>query len=83
MADHDNCEHCALLEEVQRLQKALNFWLPGMPETVNNQELYERLDHDISLLVGFDGPYEGSADDRGWIKLNDEQSPDASDGGEK
>lgn len=70
MANHE-CEHCELLAEVQRLQRALDFWLPSMPERVENQTLYERLDHDIGLLVGYDGEFQANAQDRGWIRLQD------------
>lgn len=69
MSEHHLCEHCDLLDQVQRLQRALSFWLPGMPERVEDQSLYNRLDADIGLLAGYEGDFEASAESLGWIKL--------------
>lgn len=59
-------------EEVQRLQRALNFWLPSMPDRELPPELEKRLGDDIMLLVGYDGEMEPEAEERGWITLNAE-----------
>lgn len=63
-------------QEIQRLQRALNFWLPGMPDRDLPPELETRLGDDIALLVGYDGEMEPEAEQRGWITLNAEpQTP--------
>jgi chromosome segregation ATPase len=57
--------------EIQRLQRALNFWLPKMPAGDDDtSELFQRLGDDIALLVGYDGEMEAEAEERGWVTLN-------------
>ncbi len=56
-----------LLAEIARLQAALNFWLPRVPE--DDPEIAERAGNDAFLLTCFDGPSEKSAEERGWITL--------------
>lgn len=60
-----------LFDEIQRLQKALNFWLPSVP--VNGpQEVVNRIAHDAHLLAGYNElevPEEQDAEQLGWIKL--------------
>lgn len=61
-------ERDELLEEIERLQQALNFWLPsGGPDTP--EEVMDRIGHDAYLLTGYEGPVEYAADVRGWISL--------------
>ncbi len=56
--------------EVERLQKALAFWLPHRPTHELPADLSERLEHDIYLLVGYMGKMETNAEERGWIRLS-------------
>lgn len=60
-----NDENVELRAEVQRLQRALHFWLPGVP--ANDPEIAERASSDAFLLVGFDPrhPVELDAEARG------------------
>jgi hypothetical protein len=62
-------ENVELLAEVQRLQRALHFWLPTVP--ADDPEIAERVSHDIDLLIGFDprNPVELDAEARGWTRL--------------
>lgn len=62
--------------EVQRLQRALSFWHPGVPAT-GPRTIHERAAADAWLLAGYDGPNEQSAMDLGWITLsNTLETPD-------
>lgn len=56
--------------EVQELQRALAFWLPSMPAGGCAEPRYERLAHDIDLLVGYLGPHEKDAEELGWIEFD-------------
>lgn len=56
-----------LQAEVQRLQRALDFWMPQVPG--NDPEIADRAGDDAYLLAGFEGPTEKSAEDLGWITL--------------
>jgi hypothetical protein len=59
-----------LYAEIQRLQRALNFWMPCVPNPGEVPEgCCERLMDDSYLLAGFDGPTEKSAEELGWVKL--------------
>lgn len=59
-----------LQEEVQRLQKALNFWLPSVPAD-GPEEIADRIAHDAILLLGHEpeGGPEQDAETRGWVRL--------------
>lgn len=68
-----------LYAEIHRLQRALNFWMPCVPNPGEVPEgCCERLMDDSSLLAGFDGPTEKTAEELGWVKLQ----PPASTSGE-
>jgi hypothetical protein len=54
--------------EIDRLQRALAFWLPGVPN--DDSAAGKRCGDDAMLLVGFNGVFEPSAEDLGWIKLS-------------
>lgn len=58
-----------LAEEVQRLQRALAFWMPHMPDCELPEEIDKRLEHDIWLLAGSDPNGEKGAEELGWIAL--------------
>ncbi len=59
-----------LYDEIQRLQRALTFWMPCVPDPGEVPEgCCERLMDDAMLLAGFDGPTEKSAEELGWVKL--------------
>lgn len=60
-----DCEN--MHAEVQRLQRALAFWLPLVP--ADDSEIEDRAGDDAMLLVGFDGPMHPCAEELGWIKL--------------
>lgn len=66
------CERDELRAEVQRLQRALHFWLPGVPAS-GPEEIAQRCGDDAMLLVGYDptDPVELDAEARGWIKLQE------------
>lgn len=57
-------------QEIQRLQRALHFWLPHVPAD-GPEEIAKRCGDDAMLLVGFDptDPVELDAEARGWIEL--------------
>lgn len=62
-----------LQEEVQRLQRALNFWLPSVPQD-GPEEIADRIAHDAHLLIGYepdgDDPIDAKdAEQLGWIRL--------------
>lgn len=61
-------EVTALLIEIERLQKALAFWLPHRVPDMS-PALDERLEHDIGLLTGYEGKMEPDAIELGWIEL--------------
>ncbi len=63
-------------QEIQRLQKALNFWLPGISSEELPPDLQQRLEDDIYKLAGYQGPMEDTAENRGWITLNAEPHSD-------
>ena len=67
--------------EVQRLQRALAFWLPGVPSSGSGRAT--RCGNDAMLLVGYpEGmELEPGAEDLGWITFcyADEPSPPQSD----
>lgn len=46
------CE--VLSAEIERLQKSLAFWMPGVPAP--DHPLHKRVADDAYLLVGYDGP---------------------------
>ena len=54
-----------LKAEIQRLQRALAFWLPKVPSSGSGRST--RCGNDAMLLVGYAGRLEPSADDLGWI----------------
>lgn len=58
-----------LRREVQRLQRALYFWLPGVGEA---GAMNERIAEDAGLLYGLALPAEPTAEQLGWIKLQGE-----------
>lgn len=64
--------------QVQRLQRALAFWLPGMP--LNGGEVFDRAAADAYLLIGYNGPTELSAEELGWITLNENPDPPTQQG---
>ncbi|MDB5777551.1 MAG: hypothetical protein JWP38_3684 [Herbaspirillum sp.] len=56
---------------IEKLQKALNFWLPDVPG--DRDEISNRIEQDAWLLCGFDPASEDdedSAEKKGWITLN-------------
>jgi hypothetical protein len=63
---------CAVLNEqageIQRLQQALAFWLPGVPSSGSGRAT--RCGNDAMLLVGYAGRMEPGADDLGWITFH-------------
>lgn len=66
-----DCE--AMAEEIERLQKALAFWMPDVPST--DHPLFLRVVHDVYLLVGYDGPNnEPSAFELGHVALAESQT---------
>lgn len=66
-------ERADLRAEVNRLQKALAFWLPHVPAE-GLEEILERTGDDAMLLFGHDGD-ERCAEQRGWIVLNTQANP--------
>lgn len=56
-----------LLPEIQRLQRALAFWLPMVPS--EDHPLQERIAHDAFLLAEYYGPDEPSAYELGHVAL--------------
>lgn len=69
-------ENEQLLDEIERLQRALHFWLPPVP--ANDPEIAQRASNDAYLLIGFDPrhPAELDAEARGWITLRAPPQPD-------
>lgn len=82
MAEQQLCEHfpdmpprrrCGLCEirdlndEVQRLQRALAFWLPRV--AAKDSEANTRCGDDAFLLGGYEGPSEPCAEELGWIEF--------------
>lgn len=56
-------------QEVQRLQRALAFWLPGVPVD-GDERIIDRIAHDAFLLTGYEPEEdEQDAEERGWVKL--------------
>ncbi len=53
--------------EIARLQDALFFWLPNVPDV--ESECADRIAHDAALLAGYDGLINDSAEQRGWAML--------------
>lgn len=62
-----------LLAEIQRLQRALAFWLPQVPS--EDHPLQERIAHDAFLLAGYYGPDEPSAYELGHVALAGTAAP--------
>jgi hypothetical protein len=62
------CMKAELLERINRLQRALWFWLPGIyPE---DPEIAERVSTDTLLLIGWQGELvQETAESLGWIRL--------------
>lgn len=56
-------------EEIQKLQKALRFWLPHVPP--EDSERGNRIANDTYLLAGYQGEIEADAEERGWIRLTE------------
>ena len=52
---------------IQQLQRALMFWMPSLGG--GNTEAEQRFAADVYLLVGYEGRYEHSAEDLGWIAI--------------
>ena len=74
MATDTDVEIGVLEAEVQELQRALAFWIPSLPTNWRDDPRYERLSHDIDLLVGYLGPKEKDAEQLGWIEFKRAQS---------
>lgn len=55
----------SMTDEIARLQDALFFWLPKIPDVVN--ECTDRMADDAALLIGHKGRTDDSAEQRGWI----------------
>ena len=53
--------------EIQRLQAALSFWLPTVPDS--EHPAHERIAADTALLYGCHAPVVDGAEDIGWITL--------------
>ena len=66
-------ERDELAHEIQKLQKALAFWLPNVPS--KDSKFAERCANDAYLLAGCEGEIEPSAQKLGWIKTQPEQEP--------
>lgn len=64
-----------LLAEIQRLQRALAFWLPHVPS--EDHPLQDRIAHDAFLLAGYSGPDEPSANELGHVALTIAPAPSA------
>lgn len=63
-----------LLAEIERMQKALAFWMPDVPP--EDHPLYKRVANDLYLLVGCDGPNpEPSAFELGHVALAASPNP--------
>lgn len=60
-------ENKDLRELVDKLQRALAFWLPDVP--ADDDEIADRAGEDSWLLVGNYGEPEPSAQELGWINL--------------
>lgn len=56
--------------EIQKLQKALFFWLPNVPAM--DGAVGDRIADDAWLLAGYEGDSVQSAEQLGWIKLTKE-----------
>lgn len=54
---------------IEKLQEALNFWLPHVPS--EETERQKRIADDTYLLVGYEGSILADAEERGWIKLTE------------
>src|ERR1039457_3131272 len=63
------------MAEIQRLQRALCFWLPHMPAEPPTPHIDEKLESAIWLLAGYNGPIEAGAEELGWIKTCFESEP--------
>jgi len=64
-----------LLAEIQRLQRALAFWLPQVPS--EDHSLHARAAHDSFLLAGYYGPSEPSANELGHVAFTTAPAPKA------
>ena len=56
----------SLLAEVQRLQRALAFWAPYVPN--EDSDFGNKAADAAMLMYGFNGPDESSAWDLGWVR---------------
>ena len=56
-------------QEVERLQRALCFWLPGVPMN-GPEEIAQRIGDDAHLLASLKVADEKDAEELGWITLN-------------
>lgn len=71
-AEYWKAESLAANAEIERLQEALAFWLPGVPGI--NSECADRIAHDAALLACYEGRIDDSAEKRGWILLTPEKT---------
>lgn len=53
---------------IQKLQRALAFWLPSVP--AEPKDVSERAGDDAMLLRGYDGKSERSAEELEWLRLD-------------
>lgn len=66
--------------QIERLQCALNFWLPCIPENEpEGSQRFLRIAHDADLLVGYEGPLVDTAEGLGWVKLSRDEQPTCED----
>lgn len=54
--------------EIARLQDALFFWLPNIPDG-GDKACTDRMADDAALLIGREGRIDDSAEQRGWVVL--------------
>jgi len=58
-----------LQRQVERLQRALSYWMPCVPG--DDAEIALRAGDDAYLLSGYSGPDEPTAEELGWITLRE------------
>jgi len=68
MAEYEAREQ-ELLEQIERLQRALHFWLPSVPDN-GPEPICERIGDDAHLLAGLTEADEQDAEELGWITLH-------------
>ena len=61
--------------EIQRLQRALAFWLPHVP--ASDSARATRCGDDAMLLFGLEGDVVPGAEELGWIKFSYASEPEA------